>query len=193
MPKTVITITVIDYLLKIFKNKRFFKFSWKFYFCRLQSHIYATNHIIMTMGNDFEYQNANENFKNLDKLIHYVNIAVCHFYMFDWLYSWLYQQQDNGSNVNVFYSTPSCYLYALNKAEKQWTSKTDDFFPYASVPYAYWTGYYTSRPALKRYERYSNNVLQVTRQLNAFSNINMRNGFFPLSKTIMVFLYFVIS
>ena len=46
----------------------------------------------------------------------------------------------------------------------------------------YWTGYYTSRPALKRYERYANNILQVTRQLNGFSQNNQRNITFDLSK-----------
>lgn len=91
-------------------------------------------------------------------------------------------QQENGSNVNVFYSTPSCYLYALNKAQRKWTSKTDDFFPYASIPFVYWTGFYTSRPAFKFYERYANNILQVTRQLNGFSQNNQRNRTFDLSK-----------
>ncbi len=70
----------------------------------------------------------------------------------------------------------------MNKAEKEWTSKTDDFFPYANAPFQYWTGYYTSRPALKRYERYANNILQVTRQLNGFSQKNLRNIIFDLSK-----------
>ncbi|CAF3760528.1 unnamed protein product [Rotaria sp. Silwood1] len=125
---------------------------------------YATNHIIMTMGQDFTYQNANEWLKNLDKLIKYVN-----------------EQQANGSDVNVFYSTPSCYLYALNKVNRTWSSKIDDFFPYSIAPHVVRTGFYTSRPALKRYERYSNNILQVARQLNAFSNLNMRNSIFPLS------------
>ena len=37
---------------------------------------FATNHIIMTMGSDFQYQNANEWFKNIDKLIKYVNNQV---------------------------------------------------------------------------------------------------------------------
>lgn len=119
----------------------------------------------MTIGSDFQDQNANEKFKSLDKLIHYVNLA-----------------QENGSIVNIFYSTPSCYLHALNKAEKEWTSKTDDFFPYATVPFAYWTGFYTSRPALKPYERYANNILQVTRQLNGLSQTNLRSTIFYLSK-----------
>lgn len=39
--------------------------------------------------------------------------------------------------------------------------KTDDFFPYADNAHDFWTGYFTSRPALKRYERISNSNLQV--------------------------------
>jgi lysosomal alpha-mannosidase len=130
---------------------------------------FATNHIIMTMGSDFQYENANEWFKNMDKLMKYVNA-----------------QQASGSNVNVFYSTPSCYLYALNKAGRAWTSKTDDFFPYAHHPHGFWTGYFTSRAALKRYERHSNNILQISRQLNAFANTNLRNSLFVLSEAMGV-------
>lgn len=85
--------------------------------------------------------------------------------------------------MNIFYSTPSCYLYALNQVEKSWTEKADDFFPYASVPFVYWTGYFTSRPALKRFERVSNEILQVTRQLNGLSQLNQRSRIFNLSKT----------
>ena len=92
----------------------------------------------------------------------------------------------NGSDVNVFYSTPSCYLYALNQANRTWTSKTDDFFPYAMASHLVRTGFYTSRPALKRYERYSNNILQVARQLNAFAQTNMRNQMFPLGKITLL-------
>ncbi|CAF3419135.1 unnamed protein product [Rotaria sp. Silwood1] len=130
---------------------------------------FATNHTIMTMGSDFQYENANEWFKNMDKLIRYVNA-----------------QQANGSNVNVFYSTPSCYLYALNNVSRTWTTKTDDFFPYAHHPHGFWTGYFTSRAALKRYERHSNNILQVTRQLNAIANLNLRNSIFYLSEAMGV-------
>lgn len=92
------------------------------------------------------------------------------------------RQQANGSDINVFYSTPSCYLYALNQVGKEWTTKSDDFFPYAMVPASYWTGYYTSRPALKRFERYTNNILQATRQLNGFSQKNLRSSLFGISK-----------
>ena len=97
-----------------------------------QAQHYATNNIIMTMGSDFQYTNARVWYKNLDKLIKYVNAL-----------------QNNGSKIHTFYSTPSCYLKSLNEAGKIWTSKSDDFFPYASDPHAFWTGYFTSRQKKK--------------------------------------------
>ncbi|XP_067877358.1 lysosomal alpha-mannosidase [Heterodontus francisci] len=124
-----------------------------------QSKHYRTEHIIMTMGSDFQYQNANMWYKNLDKLIKYVNAA-----------------QSTGSRVNVLYSTPSCYLYELNKANLTWSVKSDDFFPYADGPHQFWTGYFTSRPALKRYERLSNNFLQVCNQLEVLAASDSRSG-----------------
>lgn len=70
-------------------------------------------------------------------------------------------KQSHKTNVNVFYSTPSCYVKSLNDANVTWPTKQDDFFPYASDPHAYWTGYFTSRPTLKYFERQGNNILQV--------------------------------
>jgi len=72
----------------------------------------------------------------------------------------------------------------LNNASRTWTSKTDDFFPYAHHPHGFWTGYFTSRAALKRYERHANNILQVTRQLAAFANLQARDSIFYLSEHI---------
>ena len=81
-------------------------------------------------------------------------------------------QQENGSRVNVLYSTPSCYLYALNLANQTYSTKTDDFFPYASRGHTFWTGYFTSRPALKGYVRQCNNFLQVDTHYNPPSIIH---------------------
>ncbi|XP_066563843.1 lysosomal alpha-mannosidase isoform X2 [Amia ocellicauda] len=125
---------------------------------RDQAALYKTNHIIMTMGSDFQYENANLWFKNLDKLIHYVNA------------------QSQGSGVNVLYSTPSCYLQELHRANLTWPVKTDDFFPYADTPHSFWTGYFSSRPALKRYERKSNGLLQVCNQLEVLGGAASRRG-----------------
>ncbi|XP_055636185.1 lysosomal alpha-mannosidase-like [Toxorhynchites rutilus septentrionalis] len=111
---------------------------------------YRSKNLLLTMGDDFTYMDANMYFKNLDKLIKYTNA-----------------RQLNESNVNVFYSTPTCYLKALHDAKLYWPTKSDDFFPYASDPHAYWTGYYTSRPTSKRFERVGNHFLQVCKQLTA--------------------------
>nr|XP_054394463.1 lysosomal alpha-mannosidase isoform X7 [Pongo abelii] len=125
-----------------------------------QGRYYRTNHIVMTMGSDFQYENANMWFKNLDKLIRLVNA----------------QQQAKGSGVHVLYSTPACYLWELNKANLTWSVKHDDFFPYADGPHQFWTGYFSSRPALKRYERLSYNFLQVCNQLEALVGLAANVG-----------------
>ncbi|CAF3185467.1 unnamed protein product [Rotaria sp. Silwood2] len=90
----------------------------------------------------------------------------------------------------LYYLSPPSFCFDITCSDqpimqkKKWSTKTDDFFPYASTPYVYWTGYYTSRPALKRYERYANNILQVTRQLNGFSQSNLRNSIYDLSEAM---------
>lgn len=38
-----------------------------------QANVTRTNHIMWTMGDDFQYQYAETWFKQMDKLIHYVN------------------------------------------------------------------------------------------------------------------------
>ncbi|KAG5675727.1 hypothetical protein PVAND_005607 [Polypedilum vanderplanki] len=123
-------------------------------YIQTQSTFYRTNNIILTMGGDFTYMDAHTYYKNLDKLIRYTN-----------------QRQADGLKVNLFYSTPSCYLKSLYDAGITWPTKTDDFFPYASDPHAYWTGYFTSRPTIKRFERVGNHFLQVCKQLTATANV----------------------
>ena len=55
------------------------------------------NHIMFTMGSDFQYESASEWFSNLDKLIHYTNA-----------------DEAASKVVNVFYSTPTRYTEAKN-------------------------------------------------------------------------------
>lgn len=73
--------------------------------------------------------------------------------------------------MNVFYSTPSCYLNELHQMQLTWPEKTQDFFPYSSDSHSYWTGYFTSRPTQKRFERDGNHLLQTVKQLSAFAKL----------------------
>ena len=66
------------------------------------------------------------------------------------------------STVNVIYSTPACYLKAVNDAGLTYTTKQDDFFPYAIDAHSYWTGFYTSRPSIKYLERLGNHLQQAS-------------------------------
>ncbi|RAL41460.1 hypothetical protein DM860_010254 [Cuscuta australis] len=116
-----------------------------------QANITRTNHVMWTMGTDFQYQYAHTWFRNLDKLIHYVN-------------------QDG--RVNALYSTPSVYTDAKHASDQSWPLKTDDFFPYADRENAYWTGYFTSRPAIKGYVRSMSGYYLAARQLEFFKGRN---------------------
>uniref|UniRef100_A0A0B7AW15 Alpha-mannosidase n=1 Tax=Arion vulgaris TaxID=1028688 RepID=A0A0B7AW15_9EUPU len=120
---------------------------------------YSTNHLIATMGSDFNYVQAHMFFKEMDKLIEYVNA-----------------RQAVGSNINLLYSTPSCYLKQLNNDNRTWTTKEDDFFPYADNPHAFWTGYFTSRAALKHYVRVVNSYYQSLKQLAALAQLDHTSG-----------------
>ena len=60
-------------------------------------------------------------FKNLDKLMNYINNRP-------------------EFNAKVLYSTPSIYLSEINKIGATYPTKYDDFLPYADSPLSYWTG-----------------------------------------------------
>ncbi|KAK7250817.1 hypothetical protein RIF29_33527 [Crotalaria pallida] len=113
-----------------------------------QANVTRTNHIMFTMGDDFQYQYAETWFKQMDKLIHYVN---------------------KDGRVNALYSTPSIYTDAKNAANISWPLKTDDYFPYADGPNSYWTGFFTSRPTLKGYVRVLSGFYLAARQLEFFA------------------------
>ncbi|KAK3026721.1 hypothetical protein RJ639_042174 [Escallonia herrerae] len=113
----------------------------------VQANITRTNHVMWLMGADFKYQYAHTWFRQMDKLIHYVNMD---------------------GRVNALYSTPSIYTDAKHASGESWPIKTGDFFPYADRPNGYWTGYFTSRPALKRYIRMMSGYYMAARQLEFF-------------------------
>ncbi|GFT23386.1 lysosomal alpha-mannosidase [Trichonephila clavipes] len=119
-----------------------------------QAKNYATNNVVMTMGMDFHFRDAPKWFRNMDYLIRYVNSL-----------------QAVGMKVNMFYSTPTCYLNSLHASNKTWKTMQSDFFPYASGRHEYWTGYFTSRPALKYHSRRENAFLQACKQLITLADV----------------------
>ncbi|VBB25890.1 unnamed protein product [Acanthocheilonema viteae] len=110
-----------------------------------------TNHLMLLMGGDFQYTAANQWYINLDKLI-----------------SLIRKNKTLSEKINIFYSTPSCYLMALKEARPKLPRKLDDFFPYASANHSYWTGFFTSRPTFKGFIRQSSALLQLVKQLQSF-------------------------
>ena len=74
---------------------------------------------MFTIGDDFQYMNAAQNFLNWDKMIKYFN-----------------SKYKTSQSVKLLYSTPSCFMKALLDEQQldptyQWPVKNDDFFPYA--------------------------------------------------------------
>lgn len=80
------------------------------------------------------------------------------------------------AKINLIYSTPSCYLKEVNNAGISLEVKRDDFFPYASNKHSFWTGYFTSRPALKFYVHQTNNFLQACKHFAASADDTGEEG-----------------
>ena len=127
----------------------------------------TTSHIMFTFGDDFEYSNAERWFRNMDNLIEYLNID---------------------GRVNAFYSTPELYTESRFKqrsgqspsSSHGWVTeaRNTDWFPYCdgdasfnersgkilvTKAHALWTGYFTSRPVLKKLVRFSSAILELCR------------------------------
>eukprot|EP01052_Picozoa_sp_SAG31_P068375 SAG31_NODE_27185_length_430_cov_0.764350_1_plen_142_part_11 len=115
-------------------------------------------HQMWPCGSDFQYQNADHWYHNLDKIIHYVNYNA-----------------SKGGPVVAFYSTPSQYVdakfAATKKSNVKWEVRHDDIFPLGDNAHAYWSGYFTSRPSLKRQVRFASNFLNSARQMEVLSGV----------------------
>lgn len=91
---------------------------------------YRGNHLLIPMGCDFTFANAQINFLSMDRLIEYFNAHV--------------------DNVTLLYSTPGQYLDALIAQNITWPTRYDDMFPYADQQDDYWSGYFSSRANAKK-------------------------------------------
>ena len=113
----------------------------------LQANMTRGANIMWTMGSDFNYEAAEPWFINMDKLLAAVNAD---------------------GRVAMKYSSPAEYV-ASKQAETTitWPLTEGDFFPYADGAHQYWTGYFTSRPALKGYVRTSSALFGSVRLAQA--------------------------
>lgn len=77
-------------------------------------HYMSQQHMIIPMGDDFHYMNANGYFNSLDNMINYWN-----------------ENMMEQTNIEFIYSTPSMYIDAIAAEKITWPTKYDDIFPYA--------------------------------------------------------------
>lgn len=114
------------------------------------------NHLMLKLGSDFAYANSQSWYNSLDIIIDAVNAR--------------------DSRFNLFYSDPTSYTKArAQETSVVWPSKTDDFFPYSDASHTFWTGYFTSRPQFKYFERYSSAFLQIVKQIAAAPHTHKDN------------------
>nr|XP_037875476.1 lysosomal alpha-mannosidase isoform X2 [Bombyx mori] len=122
-----------------------------------QAKYYDHDNILVTAGGDFTYQSAANWFINMDKLINHVNTHPV-----------------NLSDVNIFYSSPSCYLKAIylhGRRDKAVFTERSDHMPYGSDSSTYWSGYYSSRPSFKYFIRKAHVFLQVAKQVTVLARM----------------------
>jgi hypothetical protein len=112
----------------------------------------GSRNIMFKMGSDMNYMNAHSWYKNIDKII--AEMAA---------------RPELAEKYNVFYSHPQRYTEYRAREHREWTLKTDDFFPYSDCAHCFWGGYFTSRPTGKLLERQASQFLQTTKQLGAMS------------------------
>ena len=111
---------------------------------------YRTPNLLVPFGEDFNFQDAHQNFKNIEILF----AAV---------------KRKYGDQIEIKYSSLRRYLDAVHKTGVSLARNTRDFFPYADRSDAYWTGYFSSRPTSKRLIREASGLFRAISTLVATS------------------------
>ena len=95
-----------------------------------------SNNLMVLMGDEFNFSDAEDYFTKSQKLIDYFN-----------------ENTGKMFNIELKFSTPSEYIDAIAEKDIEWSNRYADMLPYSDTPNAYWTGSFTSRPQLKSYIR----------------------------------------
>ncbi|KAH3742715.1 Lysosomal alpha-mannosidase [Pelomyxa schiedti] len=112
---------------------------------------FKTNEILAPMGSDFKWQDAEPEFSALDDLISYFETHPEY-------------------GINMFYSSPTSISKAIMDYDLSLSVKTSDFFGYSDSVDSYWSGYFTSHPAFKRYVRASSALFTTARAIHALAS-----------------------
>lgn len=89
--------------------------------------VYQEENVLIPMGADFAYQNAGQTFKNIEKLIDWINNNQCDPF------------------ITYKMSTPSEYIKAINDEKKTYTVFRDDILPFVDQKEQVFSGYFTSK------------------------------------------------
>ena len=99
------------------------------------------------MGTDFAYQNAGQNFKQIEEIIDWIN------------------KNKNDRNIEFVMSTPSKYVKAIKEEKQKYFVYYDDLMPYQKISKEgyneFWTGYYSSKPAFKKQVKDASSLLHA--------------------------------
>ncbi|XP_023375070.1 epididymis-specific alpha-mannosidase isoform X1 [Otolemur garnettii] len=93
---------------------------------------FQTPHVLWPWGCDKQFFNASVQFSNMDQLLDHINSHA------------------DKLGVSVQYATLGDYFRTLHALNVTWRIQDhQDFLPYSTEPFQAWTGFYTSRSALK--------------------------------------------
>lgn len=104
------------------------------------------------MGTDFAYQNAGQNFKQIEEIIDWIN------------------KNNADANIEFVMSTPSRYIKAVREEKKKYFVYYDDLLPFQRTKdneIENWTGFYSSKPAFKKYIKDSSSILHTQNKVFA--------------------------
>mmetsp|Transcript_52426 Transcript_52426/g.114317 ORF Transcript_52426/g.114317 Transcript_52426/m.114317 type:complete len:452 (-) Transcript_52426:1463-2818(-) len=116
-----------------------------------RSAAYMTDVMMLPAGGDFRWDQAGHSFAFVDDVIRRINDEADHLVAQCARATGPTRVSCLKDEVRLVYSTPDRYFAALRRQPRFSTPPRwrDDLLPYADKPADYWTGFYTTRPALK--------------------------------------------